>query len=292
MSKQSGGNDPDLSDVARKLAQVEESRNLALTSNTGEKLEAYRVAHKKSELLAGYVASHPEIISQVRAATDELRGAMNEGRPMSAHKVGYARVSTQDQDLTVQTEGLVALGVDLELIFTDHGLTGTNRQRPGLEKALAAVRAGDTFVVTKLDRLARSIPDAHDIANELVEKRVALSIGGSIYDPTDPIGKLLFNVLSMVAEFEADIIRARTREGMAVAKAKGKLKGRQSSVSPAKRKRLIGLYEAGKHTQVEIVEIGGLSRATLYRELEKHRRARVEAVEPRPLSQSLGLIRI
>lgn len=79
MSKQSGGNDPDLSDVARKLAQVEESRNLALTSNTGEKLEAYRVAHKKAELLAGYVASHPEIISQVRAETDELRGAMKKG---------------------------------------------------------------------------------------------------------------------------------------------------------------------------------------------------------------------
>lgn len=191
---------------------------------------------------------------------------------MTAHKVGYARVSTQDQDLTVQTEGLIALGVDPALIYTDHGLTGTNRQRPGLEKALAAVRAGDTFVVTKLDRLARSIPDARDIANELVEKGVALSIGGSIYDPNDPIGKLLFNVLSMVAEFEADIIRARTKEGMAVAKAKGKLKGRQSSVSPAKRKHLIELYEAGEHTQVEIAEIVGLSRATLYRELNKHKR--------------------
>lgn len=190
---------------------------------------------------------------------------------MNAHMVGYARVSTLEQDLTAQVEHLSALGVPRDLIYTDHGLTGTNRQRPGLEKALAAVRAGDTFVVTKLDRLARSIPDARDIANELAEKGVSLSIGGSIYDPTDPIGKLLFNVLSMVAEFESDIIRARTREGMAVAKAKGKLKGRQSSVSPAKRKHLIELYEAGQHTQVEIAEIVGLSRATLYRELQKHR---------------------
>ncbi len=191
---------------------------------------------------------------------------------MTAHKVGYARVSTQDQDLTAQTEGLIDLGVTQDLIFTDHGLTGTNRQRPGLEKALAAVRAGDTFVVTKLDRLARSIPDARDIANELVDKGVALSIGGSIYDPTDPVGKLLFNVLSMVAEFEADIIRARTREGMAVAKAKGKLKGRQSSVSEAKRKHLIELLEGGNHTKVEIAEIVGLSRATLYREIDRYRR--------------------
>lgn len=190
---------------------------------------------------------------------------------MNAHMVGYARVSTLEQDLTAQVEQLSALGVPRDLIYTDHGLTGTSRQRPGLEKALAAVRAGDTFVVTKLDRLARSIPDARDIANELAEKGVALSIGGSIYDPTDPIGKLLFNVLSMVAEFESDIIRARTREGIAVAKAKGKLKGRQSSVSPAKRKHLIELYEAGQHTQVEIAEIVGLSRATLYRELQKHR---------------------
>jgi DNA invertase Pin-like site-specific DNA recombinase len=101
-----------------------------------------------------------------------------------------------------------------------HGLTGTNRDRPGLRPALAACRAGDTLVVTKLDRLARSLPDARDILDELTKRNVKLSLGGSVHDPTDPVGRLLFNVLAMVAEFESDLIRLRTREGMKVAKAR------------------------------------------------------------------------
>lgn len=87
---------------------------------------------------------------------------------MNAHLVGYARVSTDEQDLTVQRNGLLALGVARERIYVDHRLTGTSRDRPGLREALAAVRAGDTFVVTKLDRLARSLPDARDIVEELL----------------------------------------------------------------------------------------------------------------------------
>jgi DNA invertase Pin-like site-specific DNA recombinase len=89
-------------------------------------------------------------------------------------------------------------------------LTGANRDRPGLREALAACRAGDTLAVTKLDRLARSLPDARDLADELTRREVRLNLGGSVYDPHDPIGRLLFNVLAMVAEFEADLIRART----------------------------------------------------------------------------------
>ena len=146
---------------------------------------------------------------------------------MTKLKIGYARVSTSGQDLTAQREGLAALGVEAENVHVDHGLSGTNRTRPGLREALAAVRSGDTLVVTKLDRLARSLPDARDIADELTRKGVALSLGGSIYDPADPVGRLLFNVLGMVAEFEADLIRMRTREGMAIAKANGKLRGKQ-----------------------------------------------------------------
>jgi DNA invertase Pin-like site-specific DNA recombinase len=86
---------------------------------------------------------------------------------------------------------------------------------------MAACRAGDTLVVTKLDRLARSLSDARDMADELTAKGVVLSLGGSSHDPTDPVGRLLFNVLGMVAEFEADLVRARTCEGMAVAKGQG-----------------------------------------------------------------------
>jgi DNA invertase Pin-like site-specific DNA recombinase len=81
--------------------------------------------------------------------------------------VGYARVSTEQQDLTAQRDGLRALGVGNDRIYVDHGLTGTNRDRPDLRLALAACRAGDTLVVPKLDRLARSLPDARDILDEL-----------------------------------------------------------------------------------------------------------------------------
>jgi DNA invertase Pin-like site-specific DNA recombinase len=126
---------------------------------------------------------------------------------MAALLIGYARCSTDEQDLTVQREGLAALGVTPDRIYVDHGLTGCNRERPGLREALAACRDGDTLVVTKLDRLARSLPDARAIADELTARRVRLNLGGSVYDPTDPVGRLLFNVLAMVAEFEADLIR-------------------------------------------------------------------------------------
>ena len=90
----------------------------------------------------------------------------------------------------------MTLGVTADRIYVDEGLTGRNRERAGLREALAACRAGDTLVVTKLDRLARSIPDARAIAEELQARGVRLNIGGNVHDPTDPIGRLLFNALS------------------------------------------------------------------------------------------------
>ena len=184
-------------------------------------------------------------------------------------KIGYARVSTNEQDLTAQRDGLAELGVDAENVYVDHGLTGANRARPGLREAMAAVRKGDTLVVTKLDRLARSLPDARDIADELTRKGVSLSLGGSVYDPTDPVGRLLFNVLGMVAEFEADLIRMRTREGMAVAKAKGRLRGKQPKLSASQRRHLLELHDAGNHTQEELAELFSVSRTTIYREVQR-----------------------
>jgi DNA invertase Pin-like site-specific DNA recombinase len=127
---------------------------------------------------------------------------------------------------------LMTSGITAARIYVDHGLTGTNRDRPGLRLALAACRAGDTLVVTKLDRLARSLLDARDMLDELTKRNVKLSLGGSIHDPIDPVGRLLFNVLAMVAEFESDLIRMRTREGMKIAKANGRLRGRQPKLKP------------------------------------------------------------
>src|SRR5690349_13365785 len=157
--------------------------------------------------------------------------------------IGYARVSTDEQDLTAQRDALAALGVTPERIYVDHGLTGTTRARPGLREAMAACRAGDVLVVTKLDRLARSLPDARDIVAELTARQVTLSLGGSVHDPTDPVGRLLFNVLAMVAEFESDLIKMRTREGMKVARAKGRLRGKRPKLTARQEEHLVALHE-------------------------------------------------
>jgi DNA invertase Pin-like site-specific DNA recombinase len=188
---------------------------------------------------------------------------------MTEMLIGYARCSTDEQDLTAQRDALTRLGVSSKRIYVDHGLTGANRARPGLREALAACRAGDTLVVTKLDRLARSLPDARDIVDELTARDVKLSLGGSVHDPTDPVGRLLFNVLGMVAEFEADLIRLRTREGMKVAKAKGRLRGKKPKLNPKQEAHLMKLHDAGEHTTAELGELFGVARSTVYRTVKR-----------------------
>src|SRR4051794_20156604 len=138
---------------------------------------------------------------------------------MTATLIGYARCSTDKQDLAAQRAALEKLGVAPERIYMDRGLTGANRVRPGLDQALAAVRTGDTLVVPKLDRLARSVPDARALADALVVRGVKLALGSSVYDPADPMGKMFFNILPTFAEFEAALTRLRTRGGRAVAPA-------------------------------------------------------------------------
>ncbi len=114
---------------------------------------------------------------------------------MDRRPVAHARTLNRSTTLG-KRDALQALGVDPERIYVDHGLTGTHRDRPGLRQALAACRAGDTLVVTKLDRLARSLPDARAIADELAAREVKLALGTSVHDPTDPVGRLRFNVLA------------------------------------------------------------------------------------------------
>jgi DNA invertase Pin-like site-specific DNA recombinase len=192
---------------------------------------------------------------------------------VTATLIGYARCSTDKQDVEAQRQTLLALGAMGERIYLDRGLTGTNRRRPGLDQALAAVRSGDTLVVPKLDRLARSVPDARDIGDSLVARGVKLSLGGTSYDPSDPMGKMFFNILATFAEFEVDLLRLRTREGMAVARAKGKLRGRQPKLSPAQQAHLVKLHNTGEHSIAELAELFSVSRPTVYRVLERAQRA-------------------
>ena len=181
--------------------------------------------------------------------------------------VGYARCSTDKQDLSAQREALTDLGVAADRIYVDHGLTGTNRARPGLNQALAAVRKGDTLVVPKLDRLARSVPDARSIADDLAGRGVTLALGQSRYDPADPMGKMFFNILATFAEFEADLIRLRTREGMKIARAKGRLRGKQPKLSDKQQKELGRMHGTGQYTISDLAELFSISRPTVYRTL-------------------------
>jgi DNA invertase Pin-like site-specific DNA recombinase len=183
--------------------------------------------------------------------------------------IGYARCSTDKQDLAVQKQELLKLGVAADRIYTDKGFTGTNRERPGLDQALAAVRSGDTLVVPKLDRLARSVPDARAIGDSLTARGVKLQLGSSIHDPSDPMGRLFFNILATFAEFEADLIRMRTREGMAVARDKGKLRGKKPKLSERQQKELRRMYDTGDYSISDLSELFSISRPTVYRTLSR-----------------------
>ena len=213
---------------------------------------------------------------------------------MTTTLVGYARCSTDKQDLAAQQTMLEAFGVAPDRIYMDRGLTGTTRDRPGLDQALAAVRAGDTLVVPKLDRLARSVPDARHIADALVARGVKLALGTSVYDPTDPMGKMFFNILATFAEFEADLIRLRTREGMAMARAKGKLRGKRPKLSDKQHKELWRMYETGEYSISDLAELFSVSRPTVYRTLarktqRRHRRIYVKRHRAVKMQRHLSL---
>ncbi len=186
------------------------------------------------------------------------------------HLVGYARCSTIRQDLTVQRTALEALGVPEDRIFLDEGFTGSNRKRPGLDLALAAVRKGDTLITPKLDRLARSVPDARDIIQGLAERGVRFQMGASVYDWNDPMAKMFIQLLAVFAEFELDLIRMRTREGMSRPQVRAKLKGKPPKLSAAQQAKLIKDHATGEYSISELAELSNVSRPTVYRTLARH----------------------
>ena len=204
-------------------------------------------------------------------------GRRRQARSRRGTLIGYARCSTAAQDLTAQRQTLLELGVEKERIYLDRGLTGRHRDRPGLAQALAAVRDGDTLVVPKLDRLARSVPDARAIADEIEQRGARLQLGATVHDPRDPMGKMFFNILATFAEFEADLLSLRTREGMLVAKAKGRLKGKPPKLSTSQQAHLIKQLETGEYSIPELAELFSVSRATVYRVIQRSERQRLAA---------------
>ena len=179
--------------------------------------------------------------------------------------LGYARVSTKDQDLTVQREALESAGC--ERIREEKASGKSQNGRPELENLLDFIRDGDILVVTRLDRLARSVFDLQDIANKLREKGASLKVLEQPVDTTTSAGRMFYTMLGAFAEFELDIRRERQMEGIAKAKAEGKYKGRKPTarVKLTEMKRLAsdGVQKA------EIARRVGVSRASVYRLLEE-----------------------
>ncbi len=180
--------------------------------------------------------------------------------------IGYARVSTQDQKLDLQTEALRAAGCGK--IFTDVA-SGAKAKRPGLDEALAYLRQGDTLIVWKIDRLGRSVSHLIRTVDELRERGIAFrSLSDAAIDTTTTSGKLVFNLFAVLADFERELIRDRTRAGLAVAKARGRSGGRRPVITPAKLARAQKLMKTGL-TAREAAAAIGVGKTALYNALRQ-----------------------
>ena len=182
-------------------------------------------------------------------------------------KIGYARVSTADQSLDLQIDALKAAGC--KKIYEEKA-SGAKDDRQELQKALDSLREGDTLVVYKLDRLARSTSKLINVLNELKEKGVEfVSIQDNI-DTSTAAGKALFGILAVFAEFERDIIRERTKAGLESARARGR-KGGRPKTDKRKIEKALKIYDSQTMSVSEIENMTGVSRATLYRVLKERK---------------------
>jgi DNA invertase Pin-like site-specific DNA recombinase len=178
--------------------------------------------------------------------------------------VGYARVSTRDQNPDAQTDALRAAGC--EKIFVEHA-SGVLAKRPALDDALDYLRDGDTLVVTKLDRLGRSVRNLKEVAEGLQLRGVGLKALSQGIDTTTPGGRLFFHMLAAIAEFEHDLIVERTHDGLAAARARGRKGGGRHKMTPTKARQARAMYDEKTYTVQQIAETFGVSRGTIYRHL-------------------------
>ncbi len=178
--------------------------------------------------------------------------------------IGYARVSTTSQDLALQRDALERAGCDR--IYDDTG-SGSIRHRPELDACLDYLRAGDTLVVWRLDRLGRSLRHLIETIGDLEQREVGFRSLTEGLDTTTAAGRLTLHIFAALAEFERALVLERTRAGLEAARARGRLGGRPAVMSPEKLAAAHALRESGELTMEEIASLLGVSRATLYRRL-------------------------
>jgi DNA invertase Pin-like site-specific DNA recombinase len=187
-------------------------------------------------------------------------------RPLAGQRVGYARISSASQNLDGQTDALNAAGC--EKIFADTA-SGKLTERPELTVCLGYLRAGDTLVVWRLDRLGRSLRHLVETVNALADRRVAFASLHEGIDTTTSTGRLVFHIFAALAEFERELIAERAAVGRAAARARGRQGGRPAKLSPEQTRLARTRYKAQDVTVAEIARALGVSRGTIYRALQQ-----------------------
>jgi len=181
--------------------------------------------------------------------------------------LGYARVSTKDQDASLQIDALEKHGCSRIFIDTKSGVLA---ERPELTRLLDYAREGDTLVVWRLDRLGRSIKHLIEQVEELNARNIEFQSLQENIDTTTAGGRLIFHLFSALAEFEHDLIVERTQAGLEAARARGRKGGRKPKLSPAQRLLVKDLYDGRKHTVQQIAEMFDVNRATIYRTIHRN----------------------
>jgi DNA invertase Pin-like site-specific DNA recombinase len=183
---------------------------------------------------------------------------------MMSDLIGYARVSTHDQQPDLQADALADAGCQRVFIDTASGVVAA---RPQLERCLDHLRSADTLVVWRLDRLGRSLRHLIDTVSQLEERGVGFRSLTESIDTTTPSGRLVFHVFGALAEFERELIRERTRAGLDAARARGRYGGRPTVMTPQKLAVARQMYASREHTMDAIAKTVGVGRSTLYRHL-------------------------
>lgn len=187
---------------------------------------------------------------------------------------GYARVSTADQNPVHQVDALLRAGVGGDDIYVDVA-SGAKASRPNLDLVMRLLRAGDSLAVTRLDRLGRSVLHLITLGAQLRERGVGLHVIEQGIDTATAEGRAMFGMLSVLAEFQRDLIVANTRDGLAAARARGRRGGRRPRLTPHQADVAQQLYDAGRHTVQQIADMFGIPRSTVYGYLDRARIGRL-----------------